>query len=99
MKISRKIKSLNLNFCSKYEERLTGASIPFTRPAAVTSSERAAQRNNYDTIKCSKLFIGLTSKLNTSRFIDSKIYLNSRSNVGIYFNVILTPYIWRFPFI
>ncbi len=39
MKISRKIKSLNLNFCSKYEESLTGASIPFITPAAVNSSE------------------------------------------------------------
>ena len=41
MKISRKIKSLNLNFCSKYEEHLKGASIPFTRPAAVNYSEKA----------------------------------------------------------
>ena len=47
MKISRKIKSLNLNFCSKYEESVTGASIPFTIPAVVNSSERAEQlRNN-----------------------------------------------------
>ena len=63
MKIARKIKSLNTNFCSKYEEPLTGASIPFTRPAAINSSERAAPEQ-LGTIKYWKLFIGRLPQVN-----------------------------------